>query len=142
MKSTNEALGRIHGWMDHSAAAQTWRRCFRVQTTGDYGSVPRRMNVSSSEESSLDPAAELAQRIRESVGVVMAMAYNGFGIVCVAVFILFGIIGCIDISQYPSRLPSCPVPRYRHPFLCYGTQYAYCPLKCLTYHRASVPHEP
>ncbi len=37
---------------------------------------------------------------------------------------LFGIIGCIDpSSQHPSRLPSCPVPRHRHPFLCYSTQY-------------------
>ncbi|SJL12953.1 uncharacterized protein ARMOST_16388 [Armillaria ostoyae] len=44
-------------------------------------------------------------------------AYNGFSVVCVTVFILFGIIGCIDpSSQHPSRLPSCPVPRHRHPF--------------------------
>ncbi len=44
-----------------------------VLLAGDYGSVPRGMSVSSSEESSLDPAAELAQRVRESAGVVMAM---------------------------------------------------------------------
>ncbi len=81
MKCTDEALGRIPGCMDHFAAAQTRRRPhgFRVRTmtntiappcimfqsllvilAGDYGAAPRRMNVLSSEESSLDPAAELA----------------------------------------------------------------------------------
>ncbi|PBK98782.1 hypothetical protein ARMGADRAFT_1162057 [Armillaria gallica] len=48
-----------------------------VLLAGDYGSVPRGMSVSSSEESSLDPAAELAQRVRESAGVVMAMPTMG-----------------------------------------------------------------
>ncbi|KAK0445215.1 hypothetical protein EV421DRAFT_2034686 [Armillaria borealis] len=45
-------------------------------------------------------------------------------VICIALFIPFGIIGCIDTSsQHPSRLPSCPVLRYRRPFLCYSTQY-------------------
>ncbi|KAG7446878.1 uncharacterized protein BT62DRAFT_967677 [Guyanagaster necrorhizus] len=48
-----------------------------VLLAAEYGSVPRRMSVSSSEESSLDPAAELAQRVRESAGVVMAMPTMG-----------------------------------------------------------------
>ncbi|KAK0445251.1 hypothetical protein EV421DRAFT_2034711 [Armillaria borealis] len=66
-----------------------------VLLTGDYGSVPRRMSVSSSEESSLDPAAELARISRCCNG----HAYNGFSVVCIAVFILFGIVGCIDPSS-------------------------------------------
>ncbi len=44
-----------------------------VLLAGDYGSVPRRMSVSSSNASSLDLAVELAQRVCESAGVILAM---------------------------------------------------------------------
>ncbi|KAK0433373.1 hypothetical protein EV421DRAFT_2088799 [Armillaria borealis] len=92
MKCINEAVGGIHGWMDRPGCSSSdvektpWLQSanqyeydffpscssrllfFWRVTTGD-----SRMSVSSSEESSLDSAAELAQRVSESAGVVMAM---------------------------------------------------------------------
>ncbi len=44
-----------------------------VLLAGDYGSVPRRMSVSSSEESSLDLTVELGQRLCESADVILTM---------------------------------------------------------------------
>ncbi|PBK94582.1 hypothetical protein ARMGADRAFT_1164231 [Armillaria gallica] len=58
-----------------------------ILLAGDYGAAPRRMNVLSSEESSSDPATELAPRVRESASVPV---FSGFSVVYVAVFIPFG----------------------------------------------------
>ncbi|PBK81642.1 hypothetical protein ARMGADRAFT_1068489 [Armillaria gallica] len=129
---------RIPGWMNRPAAAQMWRRPhgFRVRTMTNTISPSRssrplflwqattslRMSVSSFEESSPDPGAELASRVHESAGVVMAVPTT-------RVYIIV----CINPSLPPLKQPRSTLLPFL-PLLQHPAQFPY-PLSLTTIER-------